>query len=311
MNIAAPSVTVITPSFNQGEYLEEAVRSVILQDHPNLEYLVLDGGSTDESVAVLEKYEPWISSWVSGPDGGQAEAINIGFEQATGEYLCWLNADDVLYQGFLSRRATEFADRPTTDLIYGDIDTGWGDDGKKLLRGAPASFSEMLRTLDVAVPQQGAMWRRRTVQRFGGLDPRWHVVLDREFFLRIIHRGTAEYIPGRCGFFRQHEGAKSVAETTSWVDELPIMYTEFFAEEDLEPETRNLERETMAAVHLLCSDILRAAHEWIGSLVHLGKAVRWSPGHAGSSFLAARVAGLRGRLPTPARGNDDARKSSR
>jgi len=306
-----PKVTIITPSFNQGKFLEEAIRSVVLQDHPNLEYIVMDGGSTDESVEVIKRYEPWISSWISEPDAGQADAINRGFERATGDYLCWLNADDVLYQGFLSRRVVEFADRPSIDLIYGDIDTGWDDDKKELLRGEPPSFSDMLRTLDVAVPQQGAMWRRSTVQRIGGLDPRWRVVLDREFFLRIIHRGTAEYIPGRCGFFRQHEGAKSISETTAWVDELPLMYAELFAEEALEPETRGLERETMAAVHLLCSDILRAAHDWSGSLVHLGKAVKWSPGHAVSSFLAARVTGLRLRLSAPAQDNDAARESSR
>lgn len=293
---AAPSVTVITPSFNQGPYLEEAVRSVILQNHPNLEYLVFDGGSTDESVAVLRKYEPWISSWVSEPDGGQAEAINRGFEQSTGKYLCWLNADDVLYQGFLSRRVAEFAIRPTTDLIYGDVDLGWDVSGKTLLRGEALSFTEMLRTLNVAVPQQSAMWRRATFERLGGLDPRWHVVLDREFFLRIFRSGTAEYIPGCCGFFRQHEGAKSVAETTVWVDELPMMYTEFFDQAELDQETRSLERETMASVHLMCSDILRAAHDWGGSLTSLGRAVGWNPRHAISNFLSARVRGLRRRL---------------
>lgn len=291
-----PMVTVIMPSFNQGGYLEEAIRSVILQDHPNLQFFVMDGGSTDQTVDVIGRYQPWIAFSVSGPDDGQADAINSGFQRATGEYICWLNSDDLLYQGFISRRVAEFRSRGTTDLIYGDIDTGWDNGERSVLCGEPLSFLEMLRTLRVSVPQQGAMWRRSTIERLGGLDPRWQVVLDREFFLRIIRQGTAEYIPGRCGFFRQHEGAKSIAEATKWVSELPQMYAELFADENLEPPARDLERETMAYVHLMCSDILRNAGDWAGSLRHLGKALGWSPGHAGSRFIAARALGLRRRM---------------
>jgi glycosyltransferase involved in cell wall biosynthesis len=299
----AARVTVVTPSYNQGEYLEEAIRSIILQDHPNLEYIVMDGGSNDQSTSIIERYSPWITHWVSEPDDGQADAINRGFERATGDYLCWLNADDVLYQGFVSRRVEEFATRPTVDLIYGDIDSGWNRAERSILPGEPPSFLDMLRTLKVEVPQQGAMWRRSAVERLGGLDPRWHVVLDREFFLRLIHHGVAEYIPGRCGFFRQHPGAKSVAEATAWVDELPRMYRELFADPDLEQEAKGLERETMANVHLMCSDIVRSTGDWRRSLVELGRAVRWSPAHAIASFAAARATGLRRRLSIRDRGS--------
>jgi glycosyltransferase involved in cell wall biosynthesis len=292
----SPRVSIITPSFNQGRYLEETIRSVLLQDHPNIEYIVIDGGSNDESVNIIEQYDPWISYWISEPDHGQADAINKGFGRATGEYLCWLNSDDVFYQGFVSRRVAEFGTREKIDLIYGDVDAGWDGGERRLLRGEPLCFLDMLRTLRVSVPQQGAMWRRSTVEKLGGLDPRWRVVLDREFFLRIIHRGAAEYIPGLCGFFRQHDGAKSIAEATAWVTELPTMYEEFFADPDLEPSAKRLERETMATVHLLCSDILRTAGQWNGSLTHVAKAMSWQPSHAISSFFSARLAGLRRRL---------------
>jgi glycosyltransferase involved in cell wall biosynthesis len=293
---SAPRITVITPSFNQGEFLEETIRSVVLQDHPNVEYIVIDGGSTDHSVSIIKRYEPWISQWVSETDNGQADAINKGFERATGELLCWLNADDVLYQGFLSRRREELTARPEVDLIYGDVESGWDGATRAVLRGEAMTFIDMLRTLRVAIPQQSAMWRRSTIERLGGLDPRWHVVLDREFFLRVVHRGMAEYVPGLCGYFRQHRSAKSVAETKVWVTELPLMYEEFFADPHLELVVRRLQRETMANVHLLCFDILRAAREWRGALVQLGKAVGWSPGHAAMSFSAARFRAVRDRL---------------
>jgi len=293
---SVPRVTVITPSFNQGEYLEEAIRSVILQDHPNLEYIVIDGASTDNSVEVVKRYGPWISFWVSEPDDGQAGAINRGFERATGDYLCWLNADDVLYQGFLSRRVAEFATRPATDLIYGDVHSGWDDSERHDFRGESLPYLEMLRTLRVSIPQQSAVWRKAAVDRLGGLDPRWHVVLDREFFLRLARNCDMTYIPGACGFFRQHGAAKSVAEKTTWVTELPRMYQEFFAAEDLTRDEAKLEGQTMAAVHLLCADILRGSRDWAGSTSHTVRAMTWSPRHAVASFLAARIQGLRRRL---------------
>ena len=293
-----PGVSIITPSFNQGRFLEEAIRSVLLQDHPNIECIVIDGGSTDQSADIIERYEPWISFWVSEPDHGQADAINKGFDHATGDYLCWLNSDDVLYQGFLSRRVDEFSARPQTDLIYGDVHSGWDDGERCDFRGESLSFPDMLRTLKVSIPQQSAMWRRSAVDQLGGLNPRWHVVLDREFFLRIAHHGSIEYIPGVVGYFRQHGRAKSVAETTAWVAELPLMYAEFFADDGLEPEFKQLECETTAAAHLRCADILRGSHDWSGFLAHLAKAIRWSPGYAMTSFIAARAGGLRRRLST-------------
>lgn len=113
-------ISVITPSFNQGAYLEETIKSVLLQDYPNIEYIVIDGGSSDESVDIIRKYETKLTYWHSCPDKGQAHAINEGFKIATGEILAWLNADDMYMPGTLHRIADEFNRLPNTDLIYGD-----------------------------------------------------------------------------------------------------------------------------------------------------------------------------------------------
>jgi len=296
---------------NQGDYLEEAIRSVLLQDYPNLEYLVIDGGSTDQSTAIIKRYEPWISRWVSEPDGGQADAINRGSNLGSGDLLCWLNADDVLFQGFISRRVQEFAELPAVDLIYGDVETGWTGETRSPLLGKPSIFLEMLRTLRVEIPQQSAMWRRSTIQRLGGLDSRWQVVLDREFFLRIIRLGTARYSPGCCGYFRQHRDAKSVARATAWAVELPSMYKELFADPALDPGAKALERETMANVHLMCADVLRAARNWSGCLAHWTKAISWSPAHAIATFTAARTRGVVRRLTADRGGLGTRRKPTR
>src|SRR5436190_18724174 len=91
---ALPRVSIITPSFNQGRFIEETIRSVLLQGYPNLEYIIIDGGSTDDSLEIIRKYDPWITLWVSEKDRGQSHAINKGLSKATGEILCWLNSDD-------------------------------------------------------------------------------------------------------------------------------------------------------------------------------------------------------------------------
>ncbi len=191
-----PRVTVVTPSFNQGQFLEQTIRSVLLQGYPDLEYIVMDGASTDDSVQIIRKYSPWLSHWASEPDRGQAEAINKGFRLATGEYVTYLNSDDYQYPGFLADVVRLFQERPQVDFIYRDVDQGWDGDHTVPRRGEGLTVAEMVRTLNVPIPQQSAMWRRSLMERIGLLDPKWHVVLDREYFLRAGLHGTMAYVPG-------------------------------------------------------------------------------------------------------------------
>ena len=115
-----PLISIVTPSYNQGAFLEEAIKSVIFQNYANVEYIIIDGGSTDESLDIIHKYESRISYWQSKPDKGQANAINIGFKRAKGEILAWLNADDVYMPGTLQHIADKFIHFPSTEIIYGD-----------------------------------------------------------------------------------------------------------------------------------------------------------------------------------------------
>lgn len=270
-------MTVVTPSYNQGRFLEETIRSVLLQGYPNLEYIVMDGGSTDESVDIIRQYGPWLAHWESQPDGGQADAINKGFRLATGDYLAWLNSDDCYDPGFLAGMVGLFRARPGVDLIYRDVNQGTSREDASPRPGAAITFTEMLRTLNVPIPQMAAMWRRNIVDRVGLLDAKWRVVLDREFFLRVGLHGTMAYVPGAAGFFRHHADSKSIAQERHWVREIPAMYAEFFARTDLPLEIAALRRESMSAAYIFAARIARQYGEHRVAVGLIAKAIAIHP----------------------------------
>lgn len=271
-------MSIITPSFNQGEYLEETIRSVLLQRYPNLEYLIIDGGSSDNSIEIIRKYEPWLAYWVSEPDQGQADAINKGMRRSTGEYLGWLNSDDLLYPSAIRWVVEVFRDDKDTELIYGDVEQGQtGQHGAKLLLGEQLEFGTMLRTLRVPIPQQGSLWRRSVIERIGPLDPRWQVVLDREFFTRAAERCCIRYRPGALGFFRNHEQSKSISQKRRWLTELPQMYAEYFERTDLSDKLMSLKSETMGSMFLTCASIAHQCGETWRASGYLAKALRTDP----------------------------------
>jgi hypothetical protein len=277
-SISWPRVTIVTPSFNQGQYLEETIRSVLSQGYQNLEYIIIDGGSADNSIDIIRKYEPWLAFWVSEPDDGQADAINKGFRRSTGEYLGWINSDDILYPNAINRVMNAFGANPNVDLVYGDIAQGkFLDRDARPLLGQQLKFSEMLRTLQVPIPQQGSLWKRTVIDRFGSLNARWHVVLDREFFTRVALKCQILYLPVTLGFFRNHEHSKSISQHRRWLTELPQMYREFFDQRDLPIGLRQLEGETMGVVFLTCASIALQCGEISRAARYLAKAFEVDP----------------------------------
>ncbi|MCD4749401.1 MAG: glycosyltransferase [Thermoanaerobaculales bacterium] len=281
-----PRITIVTPSFNQGAFLEETIRSVLLQGYDNLEYLIVDGGSTDNSLEIIRRYEPWISWWTSERDDGQADAINKGFSRATGAILGWLNSDDVLYPGFLEARGREFEAAPDIDMIYGDVETGVGDASPRaVMKGRQIDFETMVRTLKVPIPQQSALWRRGVLDRVGDLDSRWQVVLDRDFFLRVARYCSLAYRPGVVGLFRLHPESKSEAGQLAWVEELPQLYHELFADPDLPPDIAQYKNQSMVAMERLCAQLLWRHHHFEEWSECIFRAARRSPRHFGRLFL--------------------------
>lgn len=226
--------TIITPSYNQGKFLEETILSVLNQDYPNIEYFIIDGGSRDNSLDIIKKYENQVTYWESKPDKGQADAINKGLKRAGGDFLCWINSDDILYPNFVSSRIKQFENHPDIDFIYGDIAQGLDYSSGRIRKGRATNFSEMLESLNVPLPQQSCMWRRIATDKTSLLEEKWHVLLDREFFMRFARHHTIAYFPGTVAFFRNHDESKSIAEKIKWAEEIPVLYGEIFNENKYE-----------------------------------------------------------------------------
>ena len=248
-------VSIITPSYNQAQYLEETILSVLNQTYSNIEYIVIDGGSTDGSVDIIQRYAHRIKYWCSEKDAGQADAINKGFHHATGDLICWVNSDDILYATFVEERVHQFKQHPDIDMIYGDVEQGVDLQHKRLRCGAKTDFEEMLLTLNVPIPQQSAMWRKTILKNVGYLQPQWYVLLDREFFMRIAEKGRLLYVSGALAFFRNHEQSKSVKEWGRWADEMETYYLQLF--EDKDSIYFKYKRQAMLSMYLHCYKIAR------------------------------------------------------
>jgi glycosyltransferase involved in cell wall biosynthesis len=204
-----PKISVVTPSFNQAPFLEETIQSVLSQGYPDLEYIVMDGGSTDGSTEIIGKYADRLTDWKSAKDGGQADAIRTGFARATGEILCWLNSDDTIAPGTLRRIGEFFAANPDVDLVYGDLNL-INAEGKRLYTARPLLRLGILVYENAFIPQQAMFWRRSLYERVGGIDPRLHFAMDFDLVIRFLLAGAGvRKLPGVLANYRWHPAAKS------------------------------------------------------------------------------------------------------
>ncbi|OQC38809.1 MAG: putative teichuronic acid biosynthesis glycosyltransferase TuaG [Acidobacteria bacterium ADurb.Bin051] len=214
-NEAWPRITIVTPSFNQAQFLEETIRSVLLQGYPNLEYFVVDGGSTDGSVAILEKYSPWLDWWVSEKDRGQADALNKGFARATGELWGYLNSDDVFLPGILHAVSAEYTavgDRSRFWISYPVEDFGQCAPVVRLPQREYSLLLWVQRTSNIHQP--GSFWSAELGRLAGPFDPSFDCTFDRKLFMQFLVLGASP-IPrtGRVATrFRLHSESKTVKE---------------------------------------------------------------------------------------------------
>jgi len=208
---ATPQVAIVTPSFGQGGFIGRTIESVLGQNYPALDYFVQDGGSRDETVAVLESYGHRLA-WTSAPDGGQTQAINLGFRRVSGEIMAWVNSDDLLLPGAIHAVVDHFNRHPEVDVIYGDrvlIDTEDREIGRWII---PRHDAKVLTWVDY-VPQETLFWRRRIWDAVGGsVDESFSFAMDWDLLLRFADAGARfVHLPRPLGAFRVHPQQKTSA----------------------------------------------------------------------------------------------------
>lgn len=200
-------ISVVTPSLNQGKFIEEAILSVSMQEYPDVEHLVIDGGSTDETIEILKRY-PHVK-WISEPDDGQADALNKGLKMATGDIIGWLNADDAYLDTTFEAVADFFMTHPSVGLTYGYVYII--DDESRLIRkriSPDFDFGMMVR-LGACYAQPTFFFRREVLERVGFMDATLRQAMDYDFILRVGQQLTVRKLPGFLGKFRTHPGSMS------------------------------------------------------------------------------------------------------
>lgn len=206
-----PKISIVTPSFNQGKYVEQTILSVLNQGYPNLEYIVIDGGSTDGSVEIIEKYSDRITYWVSEKDRGHTHAINKGLAVSSGEILNWLNSDDILLPNALHHVAQAFQEHPEASFVYGDTHQ-INSNGELLYQVKVTPFNKNTLVYGRIVgTQPSVFFRRRVIEEIGPMDEAYRFCMDIEFWIRAALRGHTfmpVYAPLSANRF--HAGTKTV-----------------------------------------------------------------------------------------------------
>lgn len=208
-------VSIVTPSYNQASYLEQTIQSVLDQDYADIEFLVIDGGSTDGSVDIIKKYASRLAYWVSEKDSGQADAINKGMARSKGEIVAWLNSDDYYQPGTVSAAVRTFEQNPAVDLIYADM-LAVDERGQTFntLRYRQLTLEDLL--CFQIIGQPAVFMRRAAFEQAGGLDLSYHFLLDHHLWIRIAAQGRILHIPQTWAAARYHAEAKNRAKASEF-----------------------------------------------------------------------------------------------
>jgi len=265
-----PRISIVTPSHNQAAFLEQTIRSVLDQDYPDLEYIVMDGGSTDGSVDIIRKYADCLAYWVSEKDNGQADAIMRGFQRATGDILAWVNSDDTLLPGALRRVGEYFARRPEVEVVVGGC-IRVDEQGQPLrARGfgpvvCNLGTSQNLRKLlywDLGFAQPASFWRREAFFAVGGFDTSLRFCFDYDMYLRLAQRKPFGRIKAFLACFRVHSESK-----TSTLNEIRRQENELLWRRNGRHDIPDWKRELLFWRYEVPE---KARHRWLQLMLTLG-----------------------------------------
>ncbi len=226
-----PRITIITPSFNQGIYLEECIQSVISQGYPETEFIVIDGGSTDNSVEVIKKHESKITYWISEKDRGQSHAINKGLERSTGEIVSWLCSDDLYLPGALHKAAELFSANPDTGLIHGKTIL-FGENRKEIIKGADLTDLPLKYFSIIPFPQPSSFFRKKVIDEQGQLDETFHYGMDYDLLIRIALHYPILPVDFIFSKYRLHAESKTVRLLPAFAKDWSKVFLKFMRSVD-------------------------------------------------------------------------------
>ncbi|NOT61390.1 MAG: glycosyltransferase [Acidobacteria bacterium] len=267
---AIPLVSIVTPSFNQGAFIAQTIDSVLAQDYANLEYLIMDGGSTDETLDVLRSYGSRIR-WISASDGGQSAAINRGWQISQGEFLAWVNSDDLLKPGAIREAVSAFHQQPETAMVYGECD--YIDQTGRIIgqyATRPFDYYDLLKSVANYLPQPSVFIRRAALESAGWLDESLHYLMDYDLYLRIGNRGSVAFIARPLAALRLHDDAKSLDRLAAFGEEMVRIIERALSSNSLPPELRSCRPEIMCNAYIYAA----SCSYWSGEIAQAKKWLR-------------------------------------
>ena len=273
-----PALSIVTPSFNQDNFIEETIRSVLLQGYPNLEYMIIDGKSTDKSLEIIKRYERWLTFWVSEPDSGQSEAINKGWRRSKGEILAWINSDDFYEANALEKIALFFLKYKDTDMIYGDCNII--DERGNFIKNAPTQefCINSLVTNKWFIPQQSTFIKRKVYEGIGELNEKLHLVMDWEYWLRIaLNNCKIKYYPELLSNFRVYAYAKTSSQSVLSGKEKLFVLNSIYKNKRYEHIINSYKKGAYSYVHIWIGKKYCKNRERMKAIVHFLKAITYGP----------------------------------
>jgi glycosyltransferase involved in cell wall biosynthesis len=246
-----PTIGLVTPSYNADQYLEETIRSVLLQGYPNLEYYIVDGCSTDNTLEVIRKYEPWLSGWVSEPDMGHADAVNKGWRRCSATWLGWMMGDDSYLSGALWILSSGIEECPDCDIVAGGA--LWTDATGRIIHHQTISsfdYIDFLLSFNNHLPSGSTLIRRSVVDTVGDLDISMNMICDTDYWMRAGLHAKVHTIPQEISTFRLHKGSKTLKLEPTKANELIHAYNNLFTQRDLPAEILKVEGHAFSFCYL-------------------------------------------------------------